>query len=185
MPVIIWFSKIAAPLYLHNRFPFVIYKPPHFKLSGYSISELMESLQPGDIIFTRTDGFFSNFVINGFWTHAVYYIGNNEVVHATTKGVIRAHVLSVLTNDNVAVCRMNGITQLQNAEAICNAVNLATLGIKYDWNFGKDNGMIYCSELIQVLFQSIVKGIFKDDDIFTPQELYNHKRVSTIISKLS
>jgi hypothetical protein len=42
------------------------------------LARLEETLRPGDIVVVRQDGFLSNALLPGFWTHALIYLGPRE-----------------------------------------------------------------------------------------------------------
>ncbi|MEM3569569.1 MAG: YiiX/YebB-like N1pC/P60 family cysteine hydrolase [Candidatus Jordarchaeales archaeon] len=102
-------------------------------------------LQVGDIVLTRGSKF--DYIIPGYWTHTMIYIGNGWTVEATSWEVKLTPATEIHNNDEACILRVATSSAIKQS-----AVNfaLAQLGKPYDvvWVTKQVYGSsYYCSEL--------------------------------------
>jgi len=151
-------------------YPFfcLLFGDTHYKVKGDEEREVLKKLQKGDILLTRFDRYVTSWFIPGYYTHVVLYIGDQQVIHAITKGVVHEDILSVLRCDHVCVLRPKNVS----SEEIDVAVNYAKglEGRQYDFIFDSvDDENLYCSELVRNsyigLFDSLgINGAIAPDE---------------------
>ena len=116
------------------------------KITGYDYEEILSKIRPGDILLTRALGFFSNFLIPGYWKHVGVMCEGNYVVEALGDGVVKTYLADfVLSKDSVMVVRPTFCNEKIACEASREALNY--VGANYDYEFELDNEAFYCSEL--------------------------------------
>lgn len=116
-----------------------------FTSSDYD--ELMQLLEPGDILVTRTAHSITNFLIPGHYKHSIMYIKEGICAEATPPDVHETPLLDILLRvSEVVVLRPNFATVEQRVAAT--GVMLSLIGDAYDYKFNPDNKGFYCSEAI-------------------------------------
>ncbi len=102
-------------------------------------------LQVGDIILTR--GSIFDYIVPGYWTHAMIYIGNGWTVEATWPTVKYTPAEEIHNNDEACIIRVATSTSVKYAAV---AFACAQVGKPYDlvWVTKQVYGSsYYCSEL--------------------------------------
>ncbi len=89
-------------------------------------------IQPGDIVLHRLGGFLANVCIGGAMIHAGLAVGNDQVVEAVSHGVVKRHLLYILSSDYACVIRPN-LDDDAKREAVEWANDI--VGFHYDWLF--------------------------------------------------
>jgi len=129
-----------------------------YKLKGEHYREIVNLIQPGDILIRRFEGYIDKWFIPGFWNHAGLYIGNDEekieqVVHAVSDGVIQEDLLNFMRTDHMLILRAPEKTQ----EAIEKAKSI--VGSPYDFGFDfSDTNRFSCTELVSYCYPGLVVG---------------------------
>lgn len=126
------------------RFPlFVVYDPDDFAISGEDTRDIIDTIQPGDLILRKYKHYLDGYFIPGKYSHTGIYIGNGEVIHAVAEGVSYVDLIDFTRCDGIAIVRpISG----QN-EAIEKAKEFVENGIHYDFDFKDGNKDLYCHEL--------------------------------------
>lgn len=202
-----WILKLTGNIYLYTLPMWLAYKPAHHKVKGFEIRKILDKIQDGDILLRRYDGYLNTLFTPGFWGHAGLYVGDNNVIHAVGEGVIIEDILDFCRCDSVGVYRpiiqdsavtmaintaknLNNIENEKslNSDQILNAIETANIlyqnNTKYDYKFKKDNGEVYCTELVDRCYE----GLFKKDyefimgnEILLPDNISNSKLINIII----
>ncbi|QDT09725.1 YiiX/YebB-like N1pC/P60 family cysteine hydrolase [Planctomycetes bacterium K23_9] len=103
-------------------------------------------IQPGDVFVTRKTYAATNYFLPGYWPHAVFYIGGDEVVEAQADGVRRRTLDSPFSNDAIVVIRPK-LDKLLCAEAVSRATS--HVGKPYDFDFDFTRGdRLVCTEVV-------------------------------------
>jgi len=206
-----WLLKLTGNIYLYKPPMWIVYKPMHHKVKGSEVRSIINVLQDGDILLRRYDGYLNTLFTPGFWGHAALYVGNNNVIHAVGEGVIIEDILDFCRCDSVGVYRpsvtdvniLNAITTAKNlnnisirdtsirnmnTEAVSDAIDTANQfylnNTQYDYKFQKDNGTVYCTELVDRCYNGIFYADYKTimgNTILIPDDISKSKAVYTIL----
>ena len=107
---------------------------------------LREIIQPGDVFVTRKEHAATNYFLPGYWPHAAFYIGGNDVIEALKDGVKHRDLGSPFSNDAVALIRPK-LDEAGVSEAIQRAKS--HLGKPYDFDFDfTRGGRMVCTEVV-------------------------------------
>lgn len=129
------------------KFPlFAVYDSDEPGMTGEMVQEAVESLKPGDVLLRGYDHYLDGHFIDGEYTHAGVYVGNDTVVHAISPNVQRCHPITFMQCDRIMVLRPNDQTLVQ--AAIEEANRMADAKMPYDHDFDADDPTeVYCFEL--------------------------------------
>ena len=171
-----------------SKYPlFYSYKPNFHKIKGYMMREILDVLEPGDIILRAYDGYLNTILTPGYWGHACIYIGDDTIIHAVGVGVIEEDILDYLRTDHICVMRLKKLA-IHNTSMVVDAVEkakkMAKLGIKYDYEFESDDDQLYCTELINDCYNDIFRNEFENvygKVVITPEGIYNSVKLDTIL----
>lgn len=172
------------------RWPFwMIYDPDDFQIGGKQVLEIMELLEPGDVIlrgYNRyLDGKFipdksgysssdSTKNIGKGFSHGALYAGDNKIIHAVAEGVSTIDVVEFTRCDRIAIFRP---AKGQKA-ALKKARSMLKEQIPYDFGFRRGVDAVYCFELCAECYSKIsvptyeVKklfGLIKKSDVYIAQ----------------
>ena len=67
--------------------------------------QVLELLEPGDVLVTRKEHAITNYFLPGYWPHVAMYVGDEQVVESMKDGVLEREMASPFGNDSVAVIR--------------------------------------------------------------------------------
>lgn len=125
--------------------PFLFYDDIEFAVHGNKIKEIMDILEPGDVILRGYDHYLDGLFIKSSrkYSHAGLYAGNGFIIHAVAPNVTKQHVIDFCNCDRIAVVRPSKYT----ASAIKMARKFLKDNIKYDFNFEHGKETLYCFEL--------------------------------------
>lgn len=170
------------------RFPFfMVYDPNYFKMTGSKIIELMEIIEPGDIILRGFDNYLDGkFIPDKLgYSHGAIYIGNNEIIHAVAEGVSKINIVEFCECDRIAVFR----PKKGMRKAVQNAKRFLKDSIPYDFGFENGVSSLYCFELcgecypnlnIPKLTVSKLFGLVKKEDVYLAESFFKSKDVECI-----
>jgi hypothetical protein len=184
--------KLQAPIeltdnvYLQKRPLFVQYKSQHHKVKGHEVRRILDLLLPGDILLRRFDGYLNTILTPRFWEDAALYVGDNNVIHAVGKGVIKEDILDFCRCDSICVLRVKNDFDLSISVAIAKAKDMYNRRVGYDYEFETGDNKVYCTEIVNECYD----GLFNDDyemvagnRVLTPDGIRNSKciRVFSVI----
>ena len=155
----------------------ILFGDSHYKIKGPHVREIMNLIEPGDIILRKYNNYLSNKLISFFsgtyWPHVAIYVGdyNDEpgrVIHMVGKGASNDDLLTFLRADDIKIMRCD------NPSYVEGAIELAKYHYenetKYDGRFSLNNDELYCSELIMqcydkaTFYDRVSKMIIYPDD---------------------
>ena len=178
-----WMIEFTGHTMLHNRPPWFVYRPDIHKVRGADVRRILDTVEPGDILLRRFDGYLNTIFTPGFWGHAGLFVGNNQIVHAVSQGTISEDILNFCRADAVCVFSVVNLThpKPQIRLAVDRAIAAADENIDYDFDFSGLNETYYCTELIDVVYgylfaQDYVKKF--GQLILMPDGIYKSKQVS-------
>ncbi|MCQ8182584.1 YiiX/YebB-like N1pC/P60 family cysteine hydrolase [Methylomonas sp. SURF-1] len=112
---------------------FIVYDPGSYRIKGPDLREILEILQPGDILLRGYDNYLDGKFIGGTFSHAGFYFGEateadrpaaragtqengkdwftpgkQMVVHSMAEGVFMEDILTFTRCDKIAVLRLPG-----------------------------------------------------------------------------
>lgn len=142
-------------------------------------SDLLQSLQAGDILLEKTPFRLTDQFIPGYWGHAAIWVGNEKelkqlglwndplvkpwqqkikdghyIIEALRSGVELDPLSHFMNIDDMVVLRDKQMSEMQSREVIRNAFR--QLGKSYDFNFDiSTSDRIVCSELVYVSYLHI------------------------------
>lgn len=156
------------------------------KIQGPHFYSILKHLIPGAVLISRTNGEFTNLLIDGHYKHAAMFASitfRDEVgepfeypyvIEAIGKGVTITDLISFMTSkDEVVLLYPKFCTKEKMAEAA--KVAHKYLNAPYDYYFTPGNDYFYCSEMIMEAYQSVCGSI-----PFTPRLRMG---VSTILAQ--
>ena len=153
-------SKLKWKGFLHPLW--ITYNPKPYGLDGPKLSSLMDIIEDGDIIITRSDGFISTYMLPGFWVHGgictdYYDLDLSPMItHSTAEGVHEDHVLDFLHADHAIVLRSKDPLIANQAVLVAGEV----LGAEYDFSFDFDSSKKFaCTEFVMFCYAGILKPI--------------------------
>lgn len=193
-----WFYKIWAKFLTIVgdikifRWPFwVIYDPDDFQVRGKQVLEIMELVQPGDIIlrgYNRyLDGKFipnktgysssdSTKNIGKGFSHGALYVGDNKIIHAVAEGVSEIDLIEFTRCDRVAVFRP--LKKSIRKSAVKKAKELLRDHTPYDFGFKLGVDAVYCFELCAECYPGLkiptytvkkLLGLVKKENVYIAQ----------------
>jgi hypothetical protein len=129
--------------------------------------EILDTLQPLDIILSKSLGHLSNVFNPGKWKHAIIYLGIENgipmIAEAIGRGVIKRNLYECLADKNfIAICRTK---EKLTKTAITKGVDFANaqVGKGYDYDFDMFSGHKYqnffCSELAYYTLKEAIPNL--------------------------
>jgi hypothetical protein len=163
---------------------FFIYQTNGYKVRGESITNIIHEIEPGDILLRGYDDYLDGKFIPGIFSHAGFYAGNRYIIHSLAEGVCKEHIFDFCRCDRIALLRIKDITDEDFALASSKAHSF--LGTAYDFDFKKNNGKLYCSELVAKIWEHKITLIPQKikmfglihKEIILPDDFMNHPSIS-------
>ena len=144
--LISWFSDIRV--YIGGV---ILFGSSSYEIKGPHTRQVLNVLEPGDVLLRRYNHYLGSVLIPGYWSHAAIYVGDNKVVHMLGGGITDEDILTFLRCDNVMVIRCEDSTKV--AAAVKEAFNYLHKDIEYDYEFNfNDIKAMSCTELIDVCY---------------------------------
>ena len=129
----------------------IVYDPEQYQIAGAKLREILNTLQPGDIIARGYVKYLDGYFIPGKYSHTGVYIGGDTMIHSVAEGVCKVDVLDFLQCDRCCIIRP------KNRGAVPVAIDRAHmyLGTKYDFSFSAGDDALYCHELTAACFKDL------------------------------
>ena len=146
-------SNFLASLQFFPAPAFIIWGTTSYQVKGPQAREVLDRLQPGDILLRRYERYVTSWIIPGYWKHVAIYVGDNKVIHAVSEGVVEEDILTFLRCDRVAIMRVKD-KDLERAQKEIPVNARKYLGLEYDFEFDTgDDKRFYCSEFSKKLLE--------------------------------
>ncbi len=116
-------------------------------------SQLMEQLQPGDVMVTRKEHSLTNYFLPGYWPHAALYIGDGRVIEALADGVHERSIESPFSVDAIATIRPHLPRELIE-QALQRARTHVGKPYDFDFDFTRSDRMV-CTEVVYRSFEGL------------------------------
>jgi len=149
-----WIIELTGHVMLHNRPPWFVYRPDIHKVRGPDVRRILDTVQPGDILLRRFDGYLNTIFTPGFWGHAGGYVGDSQMVHAVSQGTISEDILNFCRADAICVLKVMVLVE-EKAVAVHRLKNSAEMNIPYDFDFSRKNKTAYCTERLDIAYNGI------------------------------
>ena len=115
--------------------------------------QLREIIQPGDVFVTRKEHAATNYFLPGYWPHAAFYIGGNDVIEALKDGVRHRDLGSPFSNDAVALIRPKLNSSIVD-EAIARARTHLGKPYDFDFDFTRSDRLV-CTEVVYRSYEGL------------------------------
>lgn len=157
------FSEFFGDIKLSWKPLFISWKPEchkfkdnhlHSNYSEFVNMVLSGEIRPGDIIFTRSNGYLSTIAIPGEFSHAALYVGKTNkgdyrVIHAVRYGVVDESIWSLARTDEFVIIRPNNVNLKDIKSVIKKAKDYLKKDVYYDYFFSFTNDhRLCCTELV-------------------------------------
>jgi len=144
-----WFGNIL--IYPYPMF--IMFNKTSYHMNGEDVRDVLNAIQPGDILLRRYDHYVSGLMIPGYYTHSAIYMGSNNIVHMLGKGVDKQDILTFCRCDSVTVIHCND-EQISKI-AIKKARKIFKKKTKYDFDFDfLDKNKFSCTEFISYVYNN-------------------------------
>lgn len=158
---------------------FILFGDSTIKLKGPDWRAILDILEPGDIVLNAHHNYVSSWFIKGDFGHVGLYVGDNQIIHVRTDGIVKEDILTFLRADNAAVIRVTDKSLIDLA--IKKAYEQLLKDVEYDYDFNKSNiEQFYCSEFTDYCYGYLLReGVSKDksfiypDDYLVPSQHFN------------
>jgi hypothetical protein len=176
--VISWFVDIRF-----YNFGLILWGDSAYRIKGPQIRQVLNLLQPGDILLRKYDHYLGSVLIKGFWSHAAVYTGNNEVVHMLNNGIVTEDILTFICTDHIMILRHK---DKYMAGRICSrAKDFSDDKIEYDYDLDtNNNSRMYCTEFVDICADGVIKACVKKDSLIFPDDLLKCSSLEKIWSDL-
>jgi len=159
-----WFGNIK--LYKHPFF--VLLGHAAYKIKGQHMREILNILEPGDILLRRYDHYISGLMIPGYFTHGALYSGDNMVTHLLGQGITVEDILVFTRCDDIAIIRCTDPALVN--EALTRSNKQVEKGVEYDYDFNTESpDRLYCTEFTAYCYQ-YPKMIHKKKGLILPDD---------------
>ncbi len=173
--IIKWFGNIL--IYPYPMF--IMFGHTAYQMKGEDVRDVINIIQPGDILLRRYNNYISGLMIPGYYTHAAIYLGNNQIIHMLGDGIDKQDILTFCRCDRVAIIHCN--EEQISKEAIKKARELYVKGMEYDFGFDfSDSTRFSCTEIINYLYDNPKMERKKDKYIMPDDYLTLDKSLFTV-----
>jgi len=176
--------KIFGDIKVYKYPFFLLYDPGSYTIKGAESREIMNTLQPGDIIVRGYKNYLDGYFIPGFFSHVGLYLGpvpntkkfnilpyinkkfyaqgDQVVVHSMAEGVFMEDILNFCRCDYLVILRVNQNISRDELDKIYLSA-LSKLGTPYDYKFDFSNfHNLSCTEFVYICMPDKLKqkGVF-------------------------
>jgi hypothetical protein len=165
--IIKWFGDIQIFPYPF----FIMFGHTAYEMKGGDVQEVLNIIQPGDILLRRYNHYISGLLIPGYFTHSAIYIGSGKIIHMLGEGIDKQDILTFCRCDEVAIIHCN--SEQINKIAIKKAIGYFKDETEYDFSFDfLDETKFSCTEFIDTIFDHpkmdrIKENYIMPDDFLT------------------
>lgn len=133
----------------------VVYNPKGYEVRGSDVRTILNTLQTGDILVRKYNNYLDGYFIPGYFSHAGFYAGNDQVIHAMAEGVKKEDVINFFRCDDAAIIRFEDpLTAAEMTKAVDKAYEF--VGTKYDFWFDfEDASDLSCTELVYQIYKDL------------------------------
>ena len=163
------------------KFPmFIVYQPKGYRVMGAEIEKILNIVKEGDILVRGYYDYLDGKFIDGFFSHAGFYYGENKVIHAIAEGVVEGHLIDFCKCDYLAIIRFYPENINEEDIKLAKEKALSIIGYAYDFEFDGGENELYCTKAVLEIWKHKsdilnivpIKSMFNRYVIF-PDQLYN------------
>jgi hypothetical protein len=152
----------------------ILFGSSSYEFKGPEMREALNSLLPGDVLLRRYSHYLGSLAIPGYWSHAAFYVGANEVIHMLGKGIYAEDILTFMRCDDMTILRANNTNSIR--PAIDKAYEFKKKGIEYDYDFDASKAdKFYCTEFIDNCFGYPIRDRHEPGEIVIPDDFLNEE----------
>lgn len=170
-----WFHGSPMVFLAHSLFGNLIRGNLNGQHNGPDVPVELKVAEPGDILLCHNPhGAY------GYWTHAVLYVGNNQVVDANdfSRGTVVEDASHYRNYDEVILLRPNASLQVRRAAA---DAARSRIGTPYDpLSALRDSRSAYCSKLIWEAYANVGVQLCKASGWVLPDQIATSAHVVPI-----
>ena len=147
---------------------FFIWGDIHYQIKGPDQRQILNVLQPGDLLLRRYERYVTGRATPGYYTHVAVYVGDNTILHMLGKGCIKEDILTFMRCDNICILRSHN--RHLAPTAIKRAWEIYYEGKEYDYAFDfKDDSRMSCTEYCSTIYghpnmEHLKEGYIVPDD---------------------
>jgi len=168
------FLKFFGDIKVYKYPMFILYDPGSYKIKGDEIRQVINIIEPGDILIRGYVNYLDGYFIPGFFSHAGLYIGkvsekeksllkpeqysffktgDQLVIHSMAEGVFMEDIINFCRCDYMVILRRNEKIKTENSknytyEKVLNKA-MQNLGKEYDFKFDfNDFHKLSCTEFV-------------------------------------
>jgi hypothetical protein len=159
-----WFADIRF-----YNFGLILWGVSSYKIKGPQMRQILDCIQPGDVLLRKYDHYLGSVLISGFWSHAAVYIGDNKIVHMLGEGIITEDILTFMRCDHIMILRHKD--RYLATRIVDRAKDFSNKKIEYDYDFNlKDSKAMYCTEFVDVCADGIIHASLKNTKYILPDD---------------
>lgn len=176
------------------RFPFwIVYDPDDYQITGKNVKDIIDIIQPGDIILRGYNRYldgkfipsFPNNKIGKGFSHGAIYIGDFQIIHAVGEGVSQISMFDFLQCDRIAIFRPRS----GQTKAIKIAKKFLKENVPYDFAFQRNASALYCFELCAECYPNLkfptktvskLFGLIRKHDVYVAQSFIESTDVELV-----
>ena len=151
-------------------FHLVLNGDTHYQIKGPEMREILNKIEPGDILLRRYDRYVSSWFIPGYYKHVAIVSSKESIIQATTGGTFEEDILTFLRADEVAILRIKKLPKREVSKAIKFAKN--QIGKPYDFSFSSHDKRFYCSELVAACYENRFLDLKTGKKIISPDAFF-------------
>ena len=170
-------AKILDPVQVWPSLTFITLGRTSYGVSGDEARVILNTVQPGDLVFRRYSHYVTSLVIPGFFSHVGVATATDRMVHAIHAGVVDEDILTYVRTDYILIMRPKD--PRHTTQAIQRAKDLK--GKPYDFKFDTaDKRALYCTELAMHCYSAIVPDRKELKPRVEPDELLKLDTFTTV-----
>ncbi len=173
--VVSWFADIRF-----YKGGLILFGDSHYRVKGDDIRNILNNLQPGDVLLRKYDHYLGSRLISGYWSHASIYVGDNYIIHMLGEGITKEDILTFTRCDDVCILRCDD-TNIVNS-AISKALKYFESGIEYDYDFDSiSTKKFYCTEFVDNIFNYPIRNKIGGKKVILPDDFLSCKLFKKIL----
>lgn len=152
------------------------------QLKGPDVREIIDTLEPGDVVLNRHDHYVSSLFIGGSFSHAGLCVAKDTIIHVGINGIAKEDILTFTRADAFAIIRPKDKKKINTA--IERAYRYLEIGIQYDYDFDKySDDYFYCSEFVDSCYGYIMRDNVSETFIRPSDYLLPNSYFETVLVK--